>query len=283
MFSDLIVPVDPWSDATRHIRIAAELAAAVGGSIEVLTVVDRIDDLAPASVVLQGVVDGFGTLPVEAATAVVAGDSVAAAVAARLDARPGSMVVMGSHGRGRSAAVMGSTADAVLRETFGPVIVVGPNAGDSAGRVDGTYVVPLDGSDRADGVIPIVSAWTVEFGGTPWLVEVLEPAAPQTDVAETAFVARRAHAVGETIGRPIEFEALHGSPPGREVVNFATTHDASLIFMATHGRTGLARLRAGSVAADVVRHARCPVVLFRPPNLVDVGEDEALATSDATR
>lgn len=282
MFSDLLVLVDPWSDATRHVRLAAELASAVGGSIEVLTVVDHLDDIDRASDVLNGVVDGFGTLPVEATTTIVAGDSIAAIVAAQLDARPGLMVVMGSHGRGRSAAVMGSTASAVLHETFGPVIVVGPNAGNATGCVDGTYVVPLDGSDRADGVIPIVSAWSVEFGGSPWLVEVLEPVASQIDVADTAFVARRARAVGETIGRPIDFEALHDSRPGRAVVDFATGHDASLIFMATHGRTGLARLRAGSVAADVVRHARCPVVLFRPPDLVDSAEVDTLPDTDAT-
>lgn len=268
MFSHLIVPVDPWSDATRHIRIASDLAAAVDGSLEVLTVVDRIEDLAPASVVLQRVVDDLGALAVEPATAVVAGDSVADAVAARLDSRPGSMVIMGSHGRGRSAAVLGSTADAVLRETFGPVIVVGPNVADDAGRVDGVYVVPLDGSDRADGVIPIVNGWAVEFGGAPWLVEVLDAvSSPSGDVADSAFVARRAHAMSEAIGRQVDYEALHDPPAGRAVVAFASAHDASLIFMATHGRSGLARLRAGSVAADIVRHSTCPVVLFRPPDL----------------
>jgi nucleotide-binding universal stress UspA family protein len=40
-----------------------------------------------------------------------------------------------------------------------------------------------------------------------------------------------------------------------------------LIFLATHGRTGFERLRSGSVAAAVVHQARCPVVMFRPPEL----------------
>lgn len=280
MFSHLIVPVDPWSEATRHIGIAADLAAAVDGSLEVVTVVDRIDDLAPASVVLQRVVDEVGPLAVEPTTAVVAGDSVAAALAARLDARPGSMIIMGSHGRGRSAAVLGSTTDAILRDTFGPTIVVGPGVKQTKGEAGGTYVVPLDGSERADGVLSIVGAWSIEFGGTPWLVEVLDADVP-VDVAETAFVARRAHTVSEAIGRSVEFEALRGSPPGRAIVDFATSQDASLIFMATHGRTGLARLRAGSVAADVVRHAHCPVVLFRPTDLAVPSDGGDLAAAGA--
>ncbi|MFL6287015.1 MAG: universal stress protein [Actinomycetes bacterium] len=69
---------------------------------------------------------------------------------------------------------------------------------------------------------------------------------------------------------------LHGGHAGRSITDFADETGASLIFMSTHGRTGLARLRSGSVAAEVVRHARCPVVLFRPPELRD---DADLAVS----
>ena len=59
-------------------------------------------------------------------------------------------------------------------------------------------------------------------------------------------------------------------------IDFAREMETSLIFLATHGRTGLARLRSGSVAAEVVRHAHCPVVLFRPPELQN---GSALASS----
>jgi nucleotide-binding universal stress UspA family protein len=37
-----------------------------------------------------------------------------------------------------------------------------------------------------------------------------------------------------------------------------------LIFMATHGRTGIERLRSGSTAASVLHDATCPVIMFRP-------------------
>ena len=69
------------------------------------------------------------------------------------------------------------------------------------------------------------------------------------------------------IDRNVEFEVLHGSHPARSIVDFAKSEQASLIFLATHGRTGFERLRSGSVAADVLRHAECPVVMFRPPEL----------------
>ncbi len=269
MFSHLIVPVDPWSAATSHVNVAADLAAEVGGSCEVITVVERLDDVAEAEEALQRTVEDLGELAVVPTMSVVVDASVAAVLAARLDERPGGMIVIGSHGRGRSAAVFGSTTDEVLRLTFGPVIVVGPQYTGRGGRTGGAYVVPIDGSERADGVLPIVGAWTVEFGGTPWLVEVLDPSVESsTDVSASAFVSRRAQKLHEQIDRPVEFEVLRGDPPGRTIVEHLDSADASLVFMATHGRTGFARLRTGSVAADVVRNAPCPVVLFRPPDLV---------------
>lgn len=40
---------------------------------------------------------------------------------------------------------------------------------------------------------------------------------------------------------------------------------ASLIALSTHGRTGLRRVVLGSVAENVLRHARAPVLCFPPP------------------
>lgn len=36
-----------------------------------------------------------------------------------------------------------------------------------------------------------------------------------------------------------------------------------LIVMGTHGRTGISRILMGSVAEDVLRHAKCPVFLIK--------------------
>ncbi len=42
---------------------------------------------------------------------------------------------------------------------------------------------------------------------------------------------------------------------------------ADLIVMATHGRTGLARVLVGSVATEAIRHASVPVLTLRPEHL----------------
>ncbi|MEI9921160.1 MAG: universal stress protein [Bacteroidota bacterium] len=46
------------------------------------------------------------------------------------------------------------------------------------------------------------------------------------------------------------------------VIRFADSIDADMIAMATHGRTGFAHVIAGSVAEEVVGHAKRPVLTF---------------------
>ena len=58
----------------------------------------------------------------------------------------------------------------------------------------------------------------------------------------------------------IEHLFLQGNP-GPVIVRIANQFD--LVVMGTHGRTGLKRLLAGSIAQYVMRNAECPVVLFR--------------------
>ncbi len=157
----------------------------------------------------------------------------------------------------------------MLRAMFGPLIVVGPRATLKPTPLDGTYVVPVDGSAHAEGVIPIVAAWAIEFGGAPCLVEVVKSGQQiGTDVAESSYVQTQATRLERRIGRQIQFDVLHGTHAAGPIVDFAVARDASLIFMATHGRSGFERLRMGSVAADIVRMADVPVVVFRPPNSV---------------
>jgi len=47
------------------------------------------------------------------------------------------------------------------------------------------------------------------------------------------------------------------------IVGTASKIKADMIIMSTHGRTGLSRVLMGSVAASVVRSARCPVLTVR--------------------
>lgn len=49
---------------------------------------------------------------------------------------------------------------------------------------------------------------------------------------------------------------------GRGILEHAAKHDADLIAMATHGRSGLSRVLLGSVAESVLRHGKVPLLLY---------------------
>jgi hypothetical protein len=62
--------------------------------------------------------------------------------------------------------------------------------------------------------------------------------------------------------RGVKFEtAVKIAPPASEICVFAEERNVDLIITATHGRTGLKHLLMGSVAEQVVRHARQPVLV----------------------
>jgi nucleotide-binding universal stress UspA family protein len=73
---------------------------------------------------------------------------------------------------------------------------------------------------------------------------------------------RHAEGILRGSGLQVQGRVLHGD--AREaIVDAARREKADLIVMGSHGRTGLARLLMGSVAAHVVAHAPCDVLVVR--------------------
>jgi universal stress protein A len=60
-----------------------------------------------------------------------------------------------------------------------------------------------------------------------------------------------------------EHHCLMGSPAD-EILEFADRVQIDLIVMGSHGRTGFSRLITGSVAEQVMRRAKCPVLTIKP-------------------
>jgi nucleotide-binding universal stress UspA family protein len=58
---------------------------------------------------------------------------------------------------------------------------------------------------------------------------------------------------------------LREGDPVTEILSLAHERRCDVIVMGTHGRTGLAHFLMGSVAAQVVRRATCPVLTVKAP------------------
>lgn len=70
--------------------------------------------------------------------------------------------------------------------------------------------------------------------------------------------------------------------PATEILEAARIASCDLIVIGTHGRSGIMRMLAGSVAEKVLRHAPCPVLTVRSPApasapVPDVTPQEAFA------
>jgi nucleotide-binding universal stress UspA family protein len=146
-------------------------------------------------------------------------------------------------------------------------------------------MVPVDGSDLAEAVLPHAVALAERFHATIELVRaytpsssliaasaassmpgtgpVLDPApfiAAGRQEADT-YLSRLAASLGGK-NLTISQRRLDGTA-AESIVQAARNDDIDLILMTTHGRGGLGRMVLGSVADFVLRHAPCPVLLVR--------------------
>lgn len=125
-------------------------------------------------------------------------------------------------------------------------------------------LVPLDGSELAEAILPLLEAGDRRWGAEVLLVRSLVVGASPEPSAETEagdYLARQARRL-ERAGLRVRCEVWHGEP-SQTIVNAAARGRVGLIAMTTHGWRGLDRLRFGSVAESVVRNTRVPVLLVR--------------------
>jgi nucleotide-binding universal stress UspA family protein len=140
-------------------------------------------------------------------------------------------------------------------------------------------LVPLDGSDLAERVLPYVEALARTSNAAITLLQVAPTAASLASVAATPapgvvdFVATAEKMRGTataylgTVAERLSARGLNVRPvvaegtAAAEIIRLARELRAELIAMTTHGRGGIARVVFGSVADEVIRTAPCPIFL----------------------
>ena len=87
---------------------------------------------------------------------------------------------------------------------------------------------------------------------------------------EASEAARKEHeALADQMAARLQSAGVTAVPELREgdaateILTAASASNADLIVIGTHGRTGLTRLILGSVARNVLQHARCSVLVVR--------------------
>ncbi len=275
MFGDVLVPLDGSELSARALVPGAAVARANDSALMVVSLTSAWNH----DQLLSAVERQCSTVDAPRLTVSVepAGPGVVERLSELVEARPSSLIVMSTIGRGSTGALLGSVAEGVLERTFGPAVLVGPECITDGFEVGGTILVGLDGSAYSESILPVVEAWAIGLSYEIEIVSVLDPeevlavtGSPNVPAGgiESGYVHNRARDASRVIGRDVEFDVLHDSNPARALVQHATTQGSAMIAVATHGRSGLARLVMGSVSMHVVHRAPCPVLAIRPPNLV---------------
>jgi len=140
-----------------------------------------------------------------------------------------------------------------------------------------TVLVPLDGSERAEAILPHVEALAQSFQSRVIFLQVVEPPRiagyegfdPQAYQQELEYLDKQARSYLKKVtrrcdekGLTCESRSAQGSVVST-ILETAEVVDAKLIAMASHGRGGLARVFYGSVAAGVLQRIDRPILVIR--------------------
>ena len=144
-----------------------------------------------------------------------------------------------------------------------------------------TILVPLDGSKRAETILPYVEDLARQSQGRLVLLQVIDPwaygsVAPSgelpvlyDDLVKGLLQEAQAYLAGiqgDLLSAGIEAKTRAGVGSAvNQIMETAQQEQADLIAMASHGRTGLQRVFYGSVAAGVLHVVDRPLLLVRAP------------------
>ncbi|MDT8341379.1 MAG: universal stress protein [Longimicrobiales bacterium] len=295
MFKKLLVTLDGSSFSEWALKYAAQLSRETGAAVELTSVHEPIPSfsydeweaaafewteeyLSRARAQLAGEV----TAPV---TAWVGSGQVVESLLDRADTIGADLIISATHGRGAfSRAWLGSVADGLLRHATQPILLVRPEKGESPPENPAfrRIVVPLDGSDFSESILPLAEGMTGLTGGELHLVrvvaypiEIASPYLPHTVQMNQEVVEEARAAAVEYLeniaaglrhhGARVDTRVVVDSQAGHAICTECRELDADLVVMATHGRGGLKRALLGSTADKVIRSAHTPVLVRRPP------------------
>jgi nucleotide-binding universal stress UspA family protein len=199
--------------------------------------------------------------------------SAYAMIAQRAKSWKADRVVIGASGAGGLARLFGSTAERVVR--FAPCEVLCVRDAARSGPVIAATdlsdpSIPAMASAAAEAAargVALVAVHAVDFGDATLASMALTPFG--TNLIPSDAVKSVTELAEQTIGAHLSRIGAKGEivvrdgPAARIIVALAEERGASLVVVATRGRTGLAHLALGSVAERVVGTAPCSVLAVR--------------------
>lgn len=303
MFHTLLVPLDGSPFSAKALPVAAALAKRTGATLHVVTVLDPTAyvPFVPGEVLVPvmdtdalearrtaddaALQEEANRLRAEGITVVgrLLEGVVVDAIASYCEEINADLVVMTTHGRsGLQRLWLGSVAMSFLHRAPCPVYLVRPSGEGEPQAANplptGPMLVSLDGTRFGESIVSHATefAHTIDVPITLFTVAI-PTATPMTSFGTEALLADESSLTRQEESAEARLKKLAEDLPSDTTTDVATdltaarailakaeSCGAGVIAMATHGRTGLARLVMGSCADSVVRGAVQPILLYRP-------------------
>jgi nucleotide-binding universal stress UspA family protein len=273
----LLVPVDGSELSERVLPVAMDLAQRHGSGLvlvraaeaHVLPGVDpterQLSVINDAERYLQALVDEYSLDPDGVELAVPYGPT-ASSILLEIGLRDADLVIMTTHGLdGLGSLVIGSVTASVLHDAPTAILVV-PVRAPAEFRLprELNVVVALDGSELAGTVVPDAMSLIGDAPARVTLVRAIPgeggDGSDEREAREDLAI-MKSQLMTDRIGVGVR---VSRGEPAAVLIDSARELQASVIAIATHGRSGLSRFLMGSVAERVIGSSPVPVLIRRP-------------------
>lgn len=305
MIANILVPLDGSTLAERALPSATALARGANARLHLYHV--RSDPASPAEIRaeldaetrLEEVARKLRGQGIQATTVSAPAFPTAEAILGVACDPPVDLIVMSTHGRGGLGRwLYGSVADRVLSQADVPVLLVSATCQRTwpVNRPP-KILVPLDGSDLSEAALGPARDLSHTLGASLLLLRVAEHddaiewrfdpehlAIRRVEPTEVETAQEYLQGIAElpSAAAPSIDVLVDAGDPAAVIATTAAKESIDLIVMATHGRTGLARLTMGSVATTTLQRAHVPILFVRPPGLAQPNSEAAARDTVAT-
>lgn len=295
MFKHILVPLDGSALAESILPAAASLASSLDASITLLHVIEQnapeeihkdrhLTKAEEAENYLQAIAQThFARAKVEWHVHTAEVKHVAGSIAAHAEELKSDLILLCTHGHGGVRTILfGSIAQQVIAQGETLVLVLRPgNLSKSEPFALHKIMLPLDSESIHDDVFPYATSLAKAYHSEIALLTVIptfgtlkgEQAAASSllPATTTALLDIKEQTAREHLQTHVDelqedgFAATAGivrGDPASEIVSAAERWKADLILLATHRKAGMDAFWAGSVAPDIARKTKLPLLLI---------------------
>jgi nucleotide-binding universal stress UspA family protein len=295
MFKHIVVPLDGSTLAESVLPAASLLSSHLGSQVTLLHLIEQnapeevhkdrhLTEPAEAEKYLQGIGKKyFAGAKVDWHVHLAEVKDVAESLASHAVELSADLIAMCAHGQGGLRNILfGSIAQRVIALGKTPVLLLRPDSSPSPQvfALD-KILLPLDSESSHDDVFPVATQLAQAFKSEVAMLTVIptfgtlagEEAAPSSLLPGTTIALLDIEEEDARQHLEVHVDELHAlglaasaavlrGDPATEIVNTAEKWNPDLILLATHRKAGMDAFWAASVAPDVARKTKFPLLLL---------------------